>query len=340
MVLIGLLVLAGAVWFAFYWMHTGRFLETTEDAYVRADTVTIAPKVGGYVEAIMVQDNQMVHKGDPLVRLDQRQYQAVVDKAQADIANLHAQQERLHAQITQLEAQLMQARAQQEVAQLSMQHAASEWERFRPLAKSGASTDEQLARLENVRDQARVQLQANAAAVKAAQGRIGEARAQEVALKAQLAGAQALLRNDRQNVDDTFLRSPLDGKVGDRGVRVGQLVQPGTRLMSIVPVAHPYVVANFKETQIGLMRIGQPVALSVDALPDQTLRGTVESFSPGTGAEFALLPPENATGNFTKIVQRVPVRIRLERAALPVSLIPGMSVRVVVDTRTQERPDA
>lgn len=335
LILVAIVLGLGAAGAGTYWAVTGRFLVSTEDAYVQADSVTIAPKVGGYVDAVLVTDNQMVRKGDPLVHLDRVQYQAALDKAHADVGNLQAGQDRISAQILQQEAQLMQAEAQQKTASLALQYAAAEATRYRPLVSTGASTDEHLAQLENTRDQAQAQLRASEAAVKAAHGRLDESRAELAALKAQIDGAQAQLRRSQEDVDDTVLRSPLDGKVGDRGVRIGQLVQPGTRLMSIVPVAQLYVTANFKETQLGGMHIGQSVTLTVDALPDLHLAGTVESFAPGTGSEFALLPPENATGNFTKIVQRVPVRIRFATTDLPPAVLPGMSVHVEVDTRKE-----
>lgn len=333
--LLGLLVVVGAAGWGTYWFTTGRYLQDTEDAYVKADSVTVSPKVGGYVEEVLVADNQLVKKGDPLVRLDNRQYQAITDKAAANVANLQAGLEQVEAQIAEQQAQLTQAQAQLQVAQLAADHAANEWNRYKPLVRTGASTAEQLAQLQNSRQQAAVQLRASQSAVQAAQARVTGSRAQAQAMQAQLKGAQADLRRDQLDLDDTVLRSTLDGKVGDRGVRIGQLVQPGTRLMSIVPVGQVYVTANFKETQVGHMQIGQSVRLRVDALPDQTFSGEIDSFSPGTGSEFALLPPENATGNFTKIVQRVPVRIRFTGQPLPSAVIPGLSVHAEVDTRTQ-----
>jgi len=191
-----------------------------------------------------------------------------------------------------------------------------------------------LAELRNTRDQAVASLAAADAAVKAADGRLKSSEAQVAQSKAQVEAAEAALRQNHLDVDDTVVRAAIDGRVGDTTVRVGQFVQPGTRMMTVVPTQDVYLVANFKETQIGRMRAGQPVALHVDALPDLELRGTVESFSPGTGAQFALLPSENATGNFTKIVQRVPVRIRVQAdPALRERLLPGLSVTTEVDTR-------
>ncbi|HEY4804602.1 MAG TPA: HlyD family secretion protein, partial [Paraburkholderia sp.] len=178
-------------------------------------------------------------------------------------------------------------------------------------------------------------LAADAAAVTSSRSQIAALNAQLSQARAQLEAARANAAQSQLDLDNTVVKSALAGRVGDRTVRVGQYVQPGTRMLTVVPVQSTYLTANFKETQIGRMRAGQPVELHVDALPGHTLHGVVDSFSPGTGAQFALLPPENATGNFTKIVQRVPVRIRLETGPDTRSvLLPGMSVTVDVDTRS------
>ena len=181
---------------------------------------------------------------------------------------------------------------------------------------------------------------ANTAAVNAAETQIAAITAQIAQARAQLEAADASARQAHLDLQDTVVRSALAGKVGDRSVRVGQYVQPGTRLLSVVPVQSTYLTANFKETQVGHMRVGQPVILHVDALPGTDLHGVVDSFAPGTGAQFALLPPENATGNFTKIVQRIPVRIRLETGPETRSvLLPGLSVTADVDTRSSREGD-
>jgi membrane fusion protein (multidrug efflux system) len=176
--------------------------------------------------------------------------------------------------------------------------------------------------------------------VKSAESQIASTTAQIAQARAQLEAAQASAKQAQLDMQDTIVRSALPGKIGDRSVRVGQYVQPGTRMMSVVPVQSTYLVANFKETQVGHMRIGQPVTLHVDALSGTDLHGVVDSFAPGTGAQFALLPPENATGNFTKIVQRVPVRIRINTGPETRSvLLPGLSVTADVDTRSSREGD-
>jgi membrane fusion protein (multidrug efflux system) len=326
------LIAGGA--YGLHWWFVGRFIESTDDAYLKADAVTIAPKVVGYVTEVDVVANQVVRRGDPLVRLDQRQYQAIVEQSQAAIDARKADILRVQADIQQQQAQLAQAHAQAEVARINLAHARDAVERYAPLAVTGASTDEHQADLRTARDQAAANLAASLAAVKAVQGQLQASQAQAAQSHAQVQAAEATLRQNHLDVDDTVVRAAIAGRVGDSTVQVGQLVQPGTRLMTLVPTQDVYLVANFKETQIGRMRAGQPAELRVDALPGTTLHGTVDSFSPGTGAQFALLPSENATGNFTKIVQRVPVRIRVQAdPALRERLLPGLSVTVDVDTR-------
>lgn len=325
-------VVGGIVWLIQWWT-VGRFIETTDDAYLRADSVAIAPKVSGYVEAVYVGDNQTVKIGQPLVKLDTRQYQASLDQSQASIDAKKADIVKAQADIKQQLASIEQARAQAQAAKVNADHAAREYARFVPLAATGAETSERLADLRSTRDQAQATYEGNVAALKAAQAQIATINAQIVQAQAQVEASEATARNSRLDLDDTVIRSALNGRVGDRTVRVGQFAQPGTRLMTVVPLQDVYLVANFKETQVGGMRAGQPATLHVDALPGETLHGVVDSFSPGTGSEFALLPPENATGNFTKIVQRVPVRIRLDNdAKKETQLLPGMSVTVDVDT--------
>jgi len=326
------LVAAGV--YGAHWWSVGRFIESTDDAYLKADGVTAAPKVGGYVTQVYVVANQAVKRGDPLVKLDARQYQAAADQSQATIDGRKADIRRYEADILQQQGQLAQAKAQADTARLSLAHAQGEVTRHTPLAATGATSAERLAELRNTRDQAMASLAAAQAAVKAADGRLKSSQAQVAQSKAQVEAAEAALRQIHLDVDDTVVRASIDGRIGDTTVRVGQFVQPGTRMMTVVPTQDVYLVANFKETQIGRMRAGQPVTLHVDALPDADLHGTVESFSPGTGAQFALLPSENATGNFTKIVQRVPVRIRVQaEPALRERLLPGLSVTAEVDTR-------
>ena len=341
MIAIGLLALIAAVLWGIRWWTVGRFIESTDDAYLQADSVTVAPKVSGYVTDVYVADNQSVQAGAPLVRLDTRQYQVALDQAQATIDARAADIQRAQADILQQHANIAQAQAQAQVARVSAQHARDEVQRYAPLAATGAETSERLSELTSTRDQAQATLAANLAAVASAQTQIAATTAQIAQARAQLEAAKASAQQSRLDLDNTVVRSALAGNVGDRTVRVGQYVQPGTRMLTVVPVQSSYIEANFMETQIGRMRIGQPVTLHVDALPGADLHGTVDSFAPGTGSQFALLPPENATGNFTKIVQRVPVRVRVDTGPETRSvLLPGLSVTVEVDTRSARDRDA
>src|SRR5471032_305668 len=318
-IVVGLVVLVLAIIFGTrYWLD-GRYLENTDDAYLKADAVIIAPKVSGYVTQVLVTDNQVVKAGQPLVTLDGRQYQAAQETAKANIDTRRADISKAQAQDGQLEAGLAQARAQRLSAAAAEANASAEVARYAPLAASGADSPEHLEQLKTTQRQARASLAEADAAVRAAQ--------QEA--------AQASNRQSLIDVQDATVTSAIDGRIGDKTVQVGQLAQPGMRLMSVVPTQAIYLVANFKETQVGRMRPGQPATIRVDALSGVKLRGHVESFSPGTGAQFALLQPENATGHFTKIVQRVPVRIAVEANEHKRQLlVPGLSVKVEVDTHS------
>ena len=206
-------------------------------------------------------------------------------------------------------------------------------ERYKTLSAQGVETRQRFDQARHTRDEAAAVVKANEAALATARSRIATSRSQITTAAAGVEAQAAAVRTARLNVGDTVLRSSIAGRVGDRGVRVGQFVQPGARLMSIVPVSDVYLVANFKETQIARMKIGQHATVKIDALGGKDIDAVVDSFSPGTGAQFALLPPENATGNFTKIVQRVPVRIRLNPPAdLRDHLLPGLSAAVKIDT--------
>ena len=331
---IGAILLVVAALWGFQWWTVGRFIQSTDDAYLQADSVTIAPKVSGYVAEVYVADNQSVIAGQPLVRLDKRQYQAVLEQADAAIAARKADIERGAAELLQQQANIAQVRAQLQGARSGESHAIEEVKRYEPLVATGAETNEKLADLQNVRAQAAATVAADIAGVQVAERQPAATQAQIDQARAQLESAEASFRQAQLDTQDTVIRSTLSGRVGDRTVRVGQYAQPGTRFMTIVPVQDVYLEANFKETQIGLMRAGQPATIHVDALPDIDLHGTVVSFSPGTGSQFAMLPPQNATGNFTKIVQRVPVRIHIDAGQETRNvLVPGLSVTVHVDTR-------
>ncbi len=331
----GAIVLVAAGAGLLNWWTVGRFMQSTDDAYLRADQVVVAPKVQGYVTQVLVSDNQRVAAGQPLVRIDPRSYQAGAEQAQATIDAREADLTAAKAQLAQQQAVIAQARAQLASARSGAAFAAGEVERYRPLAASGADTPEKLQQLINSRDQAQQTVVANTASLAGAQQQVETLKAQIGQAGAQLEAARANARQVRLNLQDTVLSSAIAGRVGDKTVQLGQYVTAGARLMTIVPTGSIYLVANFKETQLARMRPGQPVKIHVDALGGKALKGVVDSFAPGTGAQFALLPPENATGNFTKIVQRVPVRIRVQTTPeAQMVLVPGLSATAVVDTRS------
>lgn len=326
-------LIAGGWWY-FRYVSYGQYMQSTDNAYVAADSVVVSSKVAGYVDKVLVSENDQVNRGEALVQLDLRDYDAQAQQARAQIAATLAGADTIRSQVTEQDAAIRQAQAQLAAKRATLDLANGQVARYRPLAATGAEPREKLEQYETQAQQARAEFVSAQAAVSAATSRrgtlfkqIGQAQAQSDAARAQLEAADL-------NVTSTLLRASKGGRVGDLSVRVGQFVQPGQRLMTVVPVNEIYVTANFKETQVGLMRAGQSVRLEVDALPDFEIAGRVDSISPGTGAEFSVLPPENATGNFTKIVQRIAVRIAIEASPkVRRLLVPGMSVVATVDTR-------
>jgi membrane fusion protein (multidrug efflux system) len=318
-------VLVAGTGFGGYWYFVGRFYESTNDAYLGADSVTIAPKVTGYVADVAVGDNQRVKAGDVLVRIDPRDYQTALDSAAADLANAKATAANIDALLKEQQATIDQAQAAAAFTQ-------QEFARYSDLARTGAGSAQRL-------QQAQSDLAQKQATLAAAQAHIDVLKTQRQQADATIAAKTAALDQAKINLAQTTIVAPIDGVVGDRTVRSGQLVQAGTRLLSVVPTQHVYLIANFKETQTGHMVPGQPVSISIDSFPGQDIGGTVDSLAPGTGAQFALLPPENATGNFTKIVQRVPVKILLDaNNPLTARLRPGLSVTATVDVHDRSQP--
>lgn len=334
LMLLGLtLVVAVAIWF-FRHQTYGRYFQETNDAQISADPVIVAPRVSGHVTEVAVIDNQDVKQGQLLARIDPRDYRAQAAQADAQIAQAAAAGDNIRAALEGQEATIARAEAELGAARARAAHDAAEVRRYAPLAASGAETRERLADLKLAAIQSAQTVAAQEAALVAERRRIASLGAQMKESAAQRDAASARLKAVNVDLAATELRAATAGRIGNKTVTVGQFVQAGTRLMSVVPLDRMYVVANFKETQLALIRPGQPATIRVDALDDIEIHGSVESISPGTGATFSLLPPENATGNFTKIVQRVPVRIRLEAPEQTRRLlVPGLSVVVTVDTR-------
>jgi membrane fusion protein (multidrug efflux system) len=336
--LVLLAALAGALAWGWSWWTEGRFLETTNNAYLTADAVTLAPRVSGYVAAVLARDNEAVRAGQMVIRIEPGPFAAALAEAEAELAAARADLARIEAELLAGGAATDEARARLSAERSAAALAAREAERAAALAASGAGTREGSDAAAAARDQARARAAAGAAAVRSAGASRAALAAGQDQARAAIAAAEARLEAARLDLAATELRAPRAGRIGDSTAEPGQYVQPGTRLLTIVPTGALYLTANFKETQLARIRPGQPVRVAIDALPGAAIRGTVESIAPGTGATFALLPPENATGNFTKIVQRVPVRIRLTLTeAQRARLAPGLSAEVAVDTREAAR---
>ena len=329
-----LAAIGGGAWYVDY-DRTGRYLQETNDATIQADQVAIAAKLAGYVRTIAVADNQQVAEGALLAEIDPLDFQTRLSSADAGIATALAAQNAANA--TRVEAAAGIARAS---AALRAEIAAQAWAgretvRYRALVAEGIAPAEKLSELTASRDKAEADVAAARAGLVQAQRRVETLSAEARRLEAQAGAARVERQAAANDLAATRLAAPVAGRVANRTVRVGQYVQPGMRLMTIVPGDAIYVVANFKETQVGLMRPGQPVRIEVDALPGVEFRGAVVSITPGTGANFSLIPPQNATGNFTKVVQRVPVKIRIDAGpAARKVLAPGLSLTVEVDTRS------
>lgn len=315
-----------------YWI-TGRYLETTDDAFVKADYTTVAPKIAGYIAEVLVQDNQPVKAGQVLARIDDRDFRAALAQANADVNAAAAAVRNLDAQIDLQHSLIEQAQAAVEASKATLDFADADAARFRDLMKTGAGTTQRAQQTESIRGQAAAQLQRDQAGLIAAQKKIAVLTTERDQAQAQLERNRALAQQATLNLSYTTIAAPVDGTLGARSLRVGQFVAAGTQLMAVVPLHATYVVANFKETQLTYVRDGQPVELRIDSYPDIKLTGHVDSLSPASGLEFALLPPDNATGNFTKIVQRIPVRITLDDSSLNGMLRAGISVEPTINTK-------
>jgi membrane fusion protein (multidrug efflux system) len=321
---------------------------STDNAYIQADSSVVAPKVRGLVAEVLVQHNQTVRHGDPLVRIDPEEFDARVASATADLQNAQATVAAAQAALVALEAEEQLAASNIRAAQTSIRsadaqrtRAEADNQRYENLVGSGAVARSEVDQFRAVAISAQADADKSRAQFDVSRNQAAVTHARRLTLQASLAQAdaavaraQAALNLSKQDQNHTTVFAPIDGVVGDRQVEQGDYVQPGTRMLTIVPLNALYVIANFKETQTARMVVGQPVEMEVDALPGETLRGRVESFAPGSGSQFSLLPFEPGTGNFTKIVQRVPVRIRFEPDQAQLArLRPGLSTTATVRLR-------
>ena len=297
--------------FAGYWYLHGRYFESTDNAYLQSEVTGIGSKLSGYISEVLVTDNQAVKAGQLIARLDDREYRTKVAEAEADLHLNQATADNLAATRIQQLSLIRQAEAKVSSANAEQVRAQQQVRRVSQLNERHYSSQDSL-------DEVRAGLQVNQT-------------------QARLALSEAQLEQARLDLGSTELRAPADGIIGKRSLREGLYVQSGMQVASLVPLGQVWVEANFKETQLQHMQPGQKVEVILDAYPDQPVEGIIDSLSPATGAKFALLPPENATGNFTKIVQRVPVKIRIpDPGALAGKLLPGLSTEVIVDTRTPD----
>jgi membrane fusion protein (multidrug efflux system) len=324
---------AAAAGFGHYYLTTGRYLETTDDAYVKADSTIIAPRVSGYISEVRVADNEKVVAGQLLARIDDRDFRIALNQGKADVAASEAAVKNLNAQIELQEPLIQQQAAQVDATEANLKFAQQERARYDELMKSGSGTIQHAQQTDAALRSQTAQLQQGKAGLIAANKKVEVLSTELAQARAQLDHARAVEQQAALNLSYAQITAPVAGTVGARSLRVGQYVQAGTQLMAVVPLDAVYVVANFKETQLTHMRNGQSVELTVDSFQSTRLKGHIDSLSPASGLEFALLPPDNATGNFTKIVQRVPVKIVLDDQSLSGLLRPGMSAEPTVNTK-------
>ncbi|MCW6508788.1 HlyD family secretion protein [Lichenifustis flavocetrariae] len=326
-------IAAGAYYGHDYWT-VGRFHVATDDAYVQADNITIAPKISGYLGAVLVGDNETVKAGQVLARIDDRDYKVALEQAKADVAAARATIAAKQATIDAQQSIIDSARATITVDEANQTFAEQENIRYSALATSGYGSVQNQQGAASRIAAARASIVRDTAALAAAVKQVALQKAELAQADAALGHAQAVEDQAELNLGYASIVAPVDGVVGNRTLRVGQYVQAGTQLMSVVPSDGAYVVGNFKETQLTDVRRGQPVEIDVDMFPGRSFHGHVDSLAPASGQTFALLPPDNATGNFTKVVQRIPVKITLDGGnARSSDLRPGMSVTPSIDTK-------
>jgi len=339
LIAVGAVVALLAVYFGLNWFFVGRYLVSTDNAYVGADMSIIAPRVSGYVASVSVPANARVKAGDVLATLDDGDYRLAVEQAAARIATQDASIARFDRQIVAADAATEQARASLAGAEADQRRADADFLRVDQLTQNSFASKAANDAARAARDRAQAMTLQAKAAVSAAEANHEVLKAQKAEAERARRELEAVLAKAQRDLDATVIRAPFAGVVGNKAVQTGDFVSPGKRLLALVPLEGVYVDANFKETQLESIRLGQKVKLVLDADSAKPLEGVVESFAPASGALFSLLPPENATGNFTKVVQRLTVRIRVTNAQERL-LLPGLSVVATIDTRTtpQNKP--
>jgi membrane fusion protein (multidrug efflux system) len=327
-------IVAGAGWYGSDWWRNGRFIETTDDAYAGGNVTPVSPHVAGFVARILVGDNQHVTAGQLLIKLDDRDFAAALDHAKAVAAQRSAALSGLEAKRSLQQATIHQAEADLSAKTAAAGFAKQDQVRYWALAQTPAGSLQNAQRTQANSDQAQANVEAATAALVAARQQLSVLDADIDEARASVAQAEADLETAKLNLGYTEIRAPIDGYIGNRSAQVGAYVSGGAYLVSVIPARNLWVDANFKEDQLARMQPGQQATVVADVLPGKVYHGHVESLAPGTGAVFSVIPPENATGNFTKIVQRVPVRIALDDGDARLgTLRPGLSTTVSVDTR-------
>ena len=332
---VALVVVAGAAFGGWRWYSYSRFIESTDNAYIGADITVVAPKVTGYITNMAVTDNQQVKAGTVLFEIDASDYRAKVAQAEAAVLARRAAIDVIDRQIASQQAAIAEADASLRSTRADSVRSEEDLKRYRALAAGNYVSNQKLEVAQADQRKARAAVDRAEAARAVEQNQTGVLQANRAQAMAQIAQAEADLAAATLDLDNTVVRAAVDGVIGNRTGQTGQYVKPGTQIMVIVPTDELYVVANFKETQLNGMKQGQNAVLHVDAFPDLKIKGRIESFAPASGAKFSLLPPDNATGNFTKIVQRVPVKLIIDKAEGNPQLVPGMSVVVDIDKRSQ-----
>ncbi|MEL0167078.1 MAG: HlyD family secretion protein [Pseudomonadaceae bacterium] len=324
---------AGMAAFAQWWF-VSRYYEETDNAYVQGDITPVSSRLSAQVTEVLVDDNQAVVPGDLLVRLDARDFEIALAEASANLATRRAEQLQAQSRLTQQDSLIAAASANVDASLAEQRRVELDIKRITPLRQSGYASEEQLSNYRAQLEVARAQV-SKAQADLQTQKLAKDTLAADIArLDAQIQVAEAAVKQAQLDLERTEIRAPIAGRVGQRNVRIGQNVSPGSNLLAVVPDTELWIKANFKETQISRMHEGLKAELVFDTFPDQPVTGTLQSLFPASGAQFSLLPPDNATGNFTKVVQRIPVKLVIDENSSLAGLIrPGMSVHVKVDLR-------
>jgi membrane fusion protein (multidrug efflux system) len=337
-IVIGMVLLAallGGGYEGYGWWTNGRFMVSTDDAYVQADITILAAKASGYVASVAVENNGRVEAGQVIARLDDLDYRLAVQAAQDKLATQQAAIDRIGRQIEAATAGIPQSEAQIAAARADAERSAADYQRQIQLSQSDFASRARLEQAKADRDRAAATVKGAEAALVAANANVAVLRAQQGEAERLAAEYRTAVAKAERDLSFTVIRAPVSGVLGNRAVEVGAYVQPGTRLGALVPLSSVHVDANFKETQLAQIRPGQKAEIEVDAFGSRSFPAHVESVAPASGSTFSLLPPENATGNFTKIVQRVPVRIVLDPEVMKEAVLrPGMSVVARIDSRT------